>query len=123
MPTYVGTPFGEVDRLDPLLDEHAALGPLGRRPRYRSLRSQTRAEFLERFPGLDPIPYGIGSQPRLDAGLGARSEVGSLLSPGTLRRTFGGSYVNTPERTRTSNRRFRRPMLYPIELRVPRASV
>ena len=29
---------------------------------------------------------------------------------------------NTPERTRTSNRRFRRPMLYPIELRVPTAT-
>jgi hypothetical protein len=31
--------------------------------------------------------------------------------------------ANTPERIRTSNLRFRRPMLYPIELRVRRASL
>ena len=30
----------------------------------------------------------------------------------------GGHEENTPERIRTSNLRFRRPMLYPIELRV-----
>src|SRR5436309_1614869 len=33
-------------------------------------------------------------------------------------RPLAGLLGNTPERIRTSNLRFRRPMLYPIELRV-----
>ena len=42
-------------------------------------------------------------------------ETGGLDSSGRKAEGLDG---NTPERIRTSNLRFRRPMLYPIELRV-----
>ncbi len=43
----------------------------------------------------------------------------------TLSLAFGGIYGSTPERIRTSNLRFRRPLLYPVELRVrlPKSSL
>ncbi len=40
---------------------------------------------------------------------------------GSTRHGCTATYGSTPERTRTSNPRFRRPMLYPIELRAQSA--
>jgi hypothetical protein len=46
-----------------------------------------------------------------------------IKCPAAIRPTFLARRANTPERIRTSNLRFRRPMLYPVELRVRRASL
>ncbi len=56
--------------------------------------------------------------------LGTSTDRNSLEMPGldAARRELPDAVGNTPERVRTSNLRFRRPMLYPIELRVRVAS-
>src|ERR1700677_2136275 len=87
-------------------------GPLSTSIVFSGQRPRTARPFGDRILG-QPQPSVERAQPAMVFVLG----IGTEISRGHCQ-----LHGITPERVRTSNLRFRRPMLYPIELRVRVAS-
>ena len=98
---------------------HEELERLIRRPRA----SRRSARLTERFALVRlPVPAGSwrarwSTAPRRPKNFTRRGRIAPQKSP-PPQIACGGGLRNTPERIRTSSLRFRRTMLYPIELRV-----
>ena len=130
-PDFVGEPAGDIAAAAPDLDDAEAFPQA--RPTQKRLAIRP-VNLLQQ-----PQPLDLAASGRQDVTLGVPGHACELVGLGRTsaraiqKEATGGPLTelgppaarleeNTPRRARTYNLRFRRPMLYPIELGVPRCN-